>query len=180
VLRTFEFPKPLIAALNGACAGFGLAQALACDVRVAAAGAKLTTSYARRGLVAEDGTSWLLPRLVGLSRALDLLLSGRVVLAEEGFELGLVNFVVPPEVVVDEALAYAHDLADNCSPAAMAAIKSQLHRHLALELRTALEESARLVQRSLGTYDFREGIASFVERRAPRFEPLEGAEDSQR
>jgi enoyl-CoA hydratase/carnithine racemase len=173
VPRTYAFPKPLIAAVNGSCAGFALAQALACDLRFAAAGAKLTTSYSRRGLVAEDGTSWLLPRIVGLPRALDLLLSGRVVLAEEAREMGLVDRVVATERVLDEALAYAGDLAENCSPAAMASIKAQVRRHLGTDLPTALEESARLVQESLGHPDFREGVASFRERRPPMFAPLD-------
>jgi enoyl-CoA hydratase/carnithine racemase len=172
IRRTYDFPKPLIAAINGSCAGLGLAQALACDLRFAAAGVKFTTSYARRGLVAEDGTSWLLPRLVGQSRALDLLLSARIVLAEEALELGLVNRVVPGERLLEETTAYARDLAENCSPAAMAAIKEQVHRHLTTDFATAIAESAPLVVASLATEDFREGVASFAERRPPRFTPL--------
>jgi enoyl-CoA hydratase/carnithine racemase len=172
IVRTIAFPKPLVAAINGSCAGLGLVQALACDLRFAAAGAKLTTSYARRGLVAEDGTSWLLPRLVGLPNALDLLLSGRIVLAEEAHELGLVNRVLPLEELLPAALEYARDLAENCSPASMATIKRQVWRHLTTDLSTAIAESAQLVVDSLGAADFREGVASFVERRPPRFDPL--------
>jgi enoyl-CoA hydratase/carnithine racemase len=162
VCRTYAFPKPIIAAINGSCAGLGLAQALACDLRFAAAGVKFTTSYARRGLVAEDGTSWLLPRLLGQSKALD----------EEALQLGLVNGVLPAEDLLRYALAYAQDLAQNCSPAAMAQIKEQVHRHLNTDLRTAIAESAPLVAASLATDDFREGVASFTERRPPRFSPL--------
>lgn len=172
LLRTIAFPKPLIAAINGACAGLGLVQALACDLRFAAAGAKLTTIYARRGLVAEDGTAWLLPRLVGVPASLDLLLSGRIVLAEEACELGLVNRVLPPEEMLPAALEYARDLAENCSPASMATIKRQIWRHLTTDLETAMAETAPLVVESLGTADFREGIASFAERRPPRFASL--------
>ena len=91
-----SIPKPIIAAINGPCAGIGLVQALMCDIRFAASGAKLTTAFARRGLIAEHGISWILPRLVGPSRALELLFSGRVVLAEEAHELGLVNRVMEP------------------------------------------------------------------------------------
>ena len=98
-------PKPIVAAINGPCAGIGLVQALMCDIRFAAEGAKLTTAFARRGLVAEHGISWILPRLVGPARALDLLLSGRVVLAEEAAELGLVNRALPGDRLLDEALA---------------------------------------------------------------------------
>ena len=167
-------PKPIVAAINGACAGIGLSLALMCDIRFAAAGAKLTTSFARRGLVAEHGTSWLLPRLVGTARALDLLLSARVVLAEEARELGLVNFVVPHDEVLPAALSYARDLARNVSPASMSVIKRQVLRHLDLPLDEAMAESNALMAESLRRPDAAEGVASFVERRPPRFQPLAG------
>src|SRR5437660_10761440 len=96
-------PKPIIAAINGPCAGIGLVQALMCDIRFAATGAKLTTAFARRGLVAEHGISWILPRLIGPAGALDLLLSGRVLIAEEARELGLVNRGLGPELLPGEA-----------------------------------------------------------------------------
>jgi enoyl-CoA hydratase/carnithine racemase len=113
-------PKPIIAAINGPCAGIGLVQALMCDIRFAAEDAKLTTAFARRGLVAEHGISWVLPRLVGPARALDLLLSGRVVLGREAAAMGLVNAAMAREAVLEQTLAYARDLAVNCSPASMA------------------------------------------------------------
>lgn len=112
-------PKPIIAAIHGPCAGLGLVLALMCDLRFAAAGAKLTTAFARRGLVAEHGIAWLLPRLVGPARALDLLFSGRVLLAEEAAALGLVNGVVEPDQLLAEAMAYARELGAQCSPAAV-------------------------------------------------------------
>ena len=101
--HTTLIPKPVIAAVNGACAGIGMVQALMCDIRFAAAGAKFTTAFARRGLIAEYGMSWVLPRLVGTARALDLLFSGRVFLAEEAAQMGLVN-----EVVAARAPARSH------------------------------------------------------------------------
>ena len=165
-------PKPVIAAINGACAGIGLSLALMCDIRFAAAGAKLTTSFARRGLVAEHGTSWILPRLVGTAHALDLLFSGRVVLAEEARDLGLVNFVVPPERVLAAALDYARDVARNASPTSMSVIKRQVLRHLDLTLDEAMAESNALMAESLRRPDAAEGVASFVEKRPPRFAPL--------
>ena len=165
-------PKPIIAAINGACAGIGLSLALMCDIRFAAAGAKLTTSFARRGLIAEHGTSWLLPRLVGTARALDLLLSARVVTAEEAGELGLVNFVVPQGQVLPAALDYARDLVQNVSPTSMSAIKRQVLRHVDLPLDEALAESNALMAESLRRPDVAEGVASFVEQRPPRFAPL--------
>jgi enoyl-CoA hydratase/carnithine racemase len=167
-----SIPKPIIAAINGACAGIGLVQALMCDLRFAAAGAKLTTAFARRGLVAEHGISWMLPRLIGPARALDLLLSGRVVLAEEAQELGLVNRVLVPEALLEATLDYAHELVVNCSPASMATMKRQVYAALDQALPDALAEANGLMLQSFTAPDFVEGVASFVERRDPRFAAL--------
>src|SRR4051812_24003766 len=166
-------PKPLIAAINGACAGIGLVHALMADVRFAAAGAKFTTAFARRGLIAEHGVSWLLPHLVGTSRALDLLMSARVFTSEEAHELGLVNRVLPREQLLSEALAYGRDVASNCSPASLATIKRQVYAHSVATLDQALEESDRLMRQSLKGPDFKEGVASYVEKRPPAFAPLD-------
>jgi enoyl-CoA hydratase/carnithine racemase len=167
-------PKPIIAAVNGACAGIGLVQALMCDLRFAAEGAKLTTAFARRGLVAEHGISWMLPRLMGPARALDLLLSGRVVFAEEAHELGLVNRVLAPDRLLETTLEYARELAVNCSPVSMATIKRQVYADLERTLPNALAEADQLMLASFAQPDFVEGVASFVERREPRFAPLAG------
>jgi enoyl-CoA hydratase/carnithine racemase len=165
-------PKPILAAINGACAGIGLVAALMCDVRFAAEGAKLTTAFARRGLVAEHGISWMLPRLIGPARALDLLLSGRVVLAEEAQTLALVNRVVAPEELLEETLGYARELALKCSPASMASMKRQVYVDLERGLGEALAEADRLMLGSFTAPDFVEGVTSFLERRDPRFAPL--------
>jgi enoyl-CoA hydratase/carnithine racemase len=173
--RAQSFPlsigKPIIAAINGACAGIGLVQALMCDVRFAAEGAKLTTAFARRGLVAEHGIAWMLPRLIGPARALDLLLSGRIVLGEEAQALGLVNRVSAPERLLEETLAYARELASQCSPASMATIKRQVYADLQRALPEALAEADRLMFESFAAPDFVEGVTSFLERRDPRFAP---------
>jgi enoyl-CoA hydratase/carnithine racemase len=165
-------PKPIIAAVNGACAGLGLVQALLCDIRFAADGAKLTTAFARRGLVAEHGISWILPRLVGPARALDLLLSGRVVLAQEALELGIVNRVTAPENLMQETLAYARELAVSCSPTSMAKMKRQVYTDLSCTLGDALERADALMLESFTAPDFVEGVSSFLEHRDPRFQPL--------
>jgi enoyl-CoA hydratase/carnithine racemase len=162
-------PKPIIAAINGPCAGIGLVQALMCDMRFAAAGSKFTTAFARRGLVAEHGISWLLPRLVGPAKALDLLLSGRVVLAEEALELGLVNKVLPPEQLLDNTLAYASEIVTNCSPASMATMKRQVYADLEVGLDEATAAADRLMVESFTAPDFAEGVQSFIERRSPSF-----------
>jgi enoyl-CoA hydratase/carnithine racemase len=165
-------PKPIVAAINGACAGIGLVQALMCDIRFAAAGAKLTTAFARRGLVAEHGISWMLPRLVGPANALDLLLSGRVVFAEEALGLGLVNRVIAPEKLLEETLEYAAELASKCSPTSMATMKRQVYSDLERGLAESLAAADVLMLQSFTAADFVEGVTSFVERRDPRFAPL--------
>ncbi|HUA74124.1 MAG TPA: enoyl-CoA hydratase [Solirubrobacteraceae bacterium] len=171
---TLSVPKPVIAAINGPCAGIGLVLALMCDVRFVSEDAKLTTAFSRRGLVAEHGISWILPRLVGPARALDLLLSARVVLGREAVELGLCNRATPKETVLEETLAYAHELATLCSPASMAQMKRQVYAAMAEPLEDAVAEADRLMLASFAKPDFAEGVASFMERREPSFEPLAG------
>jgi enoyl-CoA hydratase/carnithine racemase len=168
-------PKPVIAAINGPCAGLGLVHAVMCDIRFAAASAKLTTAFARRGLVAEHGISWMLPRLVGPARALDLLLSGRVVLGDEAAELGLVNRSVQDERLMEETLGYARILATECSPASMARMKLQVYADFERTLSESLERANELMGESFLGPDFGEGVRSFMERRSPNFEPLSSA-----
>lgn len=160
---------PLVAAINGPAAGVGLVLACFCDRRFAAAGAKLTTSFARLGLPAEHGMSWLLPRIVGLPAATDLLLTGRVVLAEEARELGLVDEVHPPEDLLPAALAYATDLAANCAPGSLAAIKAQIYADLRRDLAQSATDALARTQQMVQTAEFREGVAAFRERRKPVF-----------
>ena len=167
-------PKPIIAAINGACAGIGLCAALMCDLRFAAAGAKFTTAFVRRGLIAEHGSSWALPRLIGHARALDLLYSGRVFLAEEAKDLGVVNQVFAPDELIEKTREYATDLITHCSPKSMATIKAEIYRHWNMELAPSVKEANELMVRSFGFQDFKEGVQSFVQKRDPDFEPLPG------
>ena len=164
--------KPLIGAINGACAGLGLVQAMLLDVRFAAAGAKFTTAFARRGLIAEHSISWTLPRVVGTSVAMDLLVSARVFTAEEAKDLGVVNHVVPADEVVGAAVAYAKDLAQNVSPASMATIKRQVYNHLTVPVDVALADSNDVMKESLLGPDFTEGVRSYLDKRLPGFAPL--------
>jgi enoyl-CoA hydratase/carnithine racemase len=164
--------KPLIAAINGGCAGIGFIQALVADVRFAAAGAKFATAFTRRGLVAEFGASWLLPRIIGTGHAMDLLLSARTITAEEARDMGLVNRVYPPDELLPAAQEYARDVAMNCSPLAMQAVKEQVAIDWAGELDESITTAARLVKEPARRPDFREGVAAYAERRAPKFAPL--------
>lgn len=166
-------PKPVICAINGACAGLGLITALMSDVRFAAPEAKITTAFARRGLPAEEAVSWILPRIVGHAVALDLLLSSRVVLGSEAAELGLVNRCIPGDQLVPAAQEYAREMAQHCSPLAVATAKAQVYRDWQRALTDSRTESRRLVgQLKKSSSDFREGVQSFVEKRPARFEPL--------
>ncbi len=162
-------PKPIIAAINGACAGLGLVYALYCDQRFAAAGAKFTTAFAPRGLIAEHGISHTLPRLVGLSKALDLLVSARKFDADEALRLGVVDRVLPPDALMAATRAYALDLADNVSPRAMAVIKRQLWAVGQQSMREAIEVGNREMLASFASADFKEGVAHFVEKRPAAF-----------
>ena len=165
-------PKPVIGAINGVCAGGGFVLAMMCDVRFAAEqAASFTTTFSKRGLIAEHGTSWLLPRLVGTSRALDLLWSARRIDASEAHRIGFVDRLVPDDALVAEACAYVRDLAANVSPRSMAMMKQQVYRGLSAPIDVALREVDAQMANALRHPDAAEGVASFVERRPPRFAP---------
>lgn len=170
--------KPVVAAINGSCVGIGLTQALMCDVRFAAAGSKFAASFARRGLIAEYGVSWILPRLTGWGVALDLLLSGRTFLADEAAELGLVKEVVPPDQLMARTMAYAEDIAQNCSPASMAIIKRQAYGDAMRDVADSSTRSELLLQQSLKRPDVIEGITSFLDKRPPSFPGLVASDES--
>lgn len=164
--------KPVIAAVNGSCVGIGLTQALMCDVRFAAAGAKFGAVFARRGLIAEFGISWILPRLTSMAVALDLLLSARTFLAEEAAELGLVKEVVAADDLMKRVLEYAEDMAAMCSPTSMAVIKRQVYGDDIRDVVEANDRSEVLVHEAMSRPDVIEGITSFLEKRPPQFPSL--------
>lgn len=161
---------PVIAAVNGPAAGVGFVVACFADIRFAAAGAKLTTSFGRLGIPAEFGISWLLPRLVGAGHAADLLLSSRVVLAEEAAGIGLVNRVLPPDELLPFTLDYARRLASELSPASLREMKRQLWLDVAgRDLATSSRHAEELMGEMMKQRDFVEGAAALKERRAPDF-----------
>ena len=174
--QTYWFPlsigKPIIAAINGACFGIGLQQALVSDIRFASEDAKFSTAYARRGLVAEMGTSWLLPRLVGTGNATDLLISARLVRATEAERMGLVNRVVPASDLLAEARAYATQLVTHCSPWSMRAIKEQSFADLTRPFLKSFDRSVALLDAAFAAPDFKEGMVSWQEGRPPDFPTL--------
>jgi enoyl-CoA hydratase/carnithine racemase len=164
--------KPVIAAINGPCAGMAVPISLACDLRFASDTAVFTTAFAQRGLVAEWGIAWLLPRLVGPANALDLLFSARKVSADEAERIGLVNRVIPADQLIPYARKYARDLIANCSPASMQIMKRQVYEALHEPLGPAHDKAVQLMFESFKRPDFKEGVKAFLEKRPPEFEPV--------
>ena len=162
-------PKPIISAINGPAAGLGLVLSLYTDLRFAADTAVFTTAFARRGLIAEHGVDWILPRVVGLPNALDLLLSARKVTAQEALQMGLVNRLYPADQLLAETRAYALELARLVSPRSMRVMKSQLFRSQDVDFAGALSAGIDHMEASFGSEDFKEGVAHFVEKRPPAF-----------
>lgn len=161
--------KPLIAAVNGPCAGLGFVLSILCDMRFVAEDAVMTASFSQRGLIAEHGISWILPRLVGPSRALDILWSSRKIKGVEAAEMGLANRVCSADSVVSEARAYLEDLAAKAAPVSLMIMKQQIYRHMNMPLGESMNETNRLIEESTARDDFKEGVAAFVEQRPPQF-----------
>lgn len=164
-----SIPKPIIAAINGPCAGIGLVFALYCDLRFAASNAKFTTSFSQRGLIAEHGVSWLLPRLTGIAHAFDLLFTARKFAADEAERMNLINRQFPQEIFMAPVNEYVQQLVTSVSPRSLAVMKAQLWKALYQDLNDAIAVGDAEMQKSFATADFKEGVAHFVEKRSPKF-----------
>jgi enoyl-CoA hydratase/carnithine racemase len=169
-----DISKPVIAAVNGVSAGGGFVLAMMCDLRFVSHDAYFTTVFARRGLIAEHGTSWLLPRMIGLNRALDLLWSSRRVDADEAWRLGLADRIMPADQLISAVEAYVADMKATVAPKTLATMKAQVHRHLEVSFDVAAQESDALMTHALKHPDALEGAMSFIERRAPKFSAWTG------
>jgi enoyl-CoA hydratase/carnithine racemase len=161
--------KPILAAINGPCAGLGFVLSLYCDLRFASDTARLGTAFSRRGLIAEHGIAWMLPRLIGPAHALDLLLSARMIDAAEAARMGLVNSVIPAGQLLPQVRAYAAELGTMVSPRSMSVIKQQVYDALMETLEEATVAADKAMLESFDSQDFKEGVAHFVEKRAPAF-----------
>ncbi len=162
--------KPIIAAINGPCAGMAIPISLFCDMRFASDRATFTTAFSRRGLIAEWGVSWILPRLVGPAHAMDLLFSARKFDATEADRIGLVNRVLPHDELLPFVREYAEDLAANASPSSVRVMKRQIYEHMTESLGDAHADAVRLMVESFDRPDFREGVQSFLQKRPPKFD----------
>jgi enoyl-CoA hydratase/carnithine racemase len=161
--------KPVIGAINGACVGLGFTTSLYHDIRIASDRARLGLIFVQRGLGIEHGSSWMLPRIVGVARALELAVTGRLVDAQEAFEMGLVNRVVPHDKLMDAARELARDIAHKCSPLGVATAKRMIYQHLFTDLATGVREDEAATEMMTRSEDFKEGIRAFLEKRPPKF-----------
>jgi enoyl-CoA hydratase/carnithine racemase len=161
--------KPIIAAINGPCAGMAVPIALSTDIRFASDRAAFTTAFARRGLIAEWGINWLLPRVVGTAHALDLILSGRKIDAAEAERMGLVNQVLPHDELMKHVYDYAREMAESCSPSSMQVMKRQVYEGLHESLGESHKKAVAGMLESFKRPDFAEGVQSFLDRRPPEF-----------
>ena len=168
----YRCPKPIIAIINGPCAGVGLIFALYADMRFVASEAKLTTSFSSRGLIAEHGVAWILPRLIGEANALDLLITSRVFLGDEAFNLGLVNKAIPRESLEEYVAKITTDLVQKVSSRSIAIIKRQVRDSYFRNFNESLKIADSEMVKSFTDTDFKEGVASFIEKRPPNFKAI--------
>jgi enoyl-CoA hydratase/carnithine racemase len=161
--------KPVIAAINGPVVGLGLVITLYCDLRLASDASRFSTTFARRGLIAEYGMAWMLPRIIGIANALDLLFSARTIDAAEALRMGLVNRVFPQETFLEKAQEYAQELASTVSPRSLRIIKRQVYEAMSQPLAEAFDISVREMMACFRTEDFKEGVAHFVQKRPAAF-----------
>ncbi len=166
--RIYEFPKPTIAAVNGIAAGAGFPLALACDIRIASEAAKFSAAWLSRGLPPDGGTTYLLPRIVGVSKSCELLYTGATITAKEAQQLGMVSSVVPADKLMETVSALAAKIASG-PPIAMEFTKKAIYRNLTEDIESSLHYETHMQLVCFGTEDFKEGVKSFQEKRSPSF-----------
>ncbi len=165
----FGLSKPIIAAVHGAAAGIGLALVAFCDLRFAAQGTKFTTAHGKLGLPAEYGLSWLLPKIMGTTRAMEVLLSSRVFLADEALELGFLNKVLPEDELLPYVLSYAEDLASSVAPTSLQETRRQVYLDMHRPIGDSVTESIRLLNDMMATPEYKQGVKALVNKEPPGF-----------
>jgi enoyl-CoA hydratase/carnithine racemase len=161
--------KPVIGAINGACVGMGFTICLYQDIRIASDKARMGLIFTQRGLAIEHGSSWMLPRIIGATRAMELAVTGRLVEAQEALAIGLVNRVVPHDKLIETAREVAGHIASKCSPLGVAQAKQMIWGHLFTDLATAIKDDDASMRMMTKSEDFAEGVKAFIEKRSPRF-----------
>lgn len=161
--------KPVIGAINGACVGLGFTYSLYQDIRIASDKARMGLIFTQRGLAIEHGSSWMLPRIIGATRAMELAVTGRLVDAQEALAIGLVNRVVPHEKLMETAREVASHIASKCSPLGVAQAKKMIWNHQFTDLAAAIKEDDASMHMMTRSEDFAEGVKAFIEKRAPSF-----------
>jgi enoyl-CoA hydratase/carnithine racemase len=162
-------PKPVIAAINGPAVGLGFIIPLYCDFRFASEKARFSVIFSKRGLVAEYGLAWMLPRIVGTGNAIEMMFTSKMVDAAEALRIGLVTRVLPEENFLPAVQEFAREMAANVSPRSLRVMKRQIYTGLLQNLGEAYDEAIEEMRGSFGTEDFREGVAHFIEKRAAAF-----------
>ena len=162
-------PKPIIAAINGPAAGVGLIMSLYCDMRVASEDAVFSTAFSKRGLIAEWGVGWILPRIIGVAHTMDIMMTARKFDAKEAERIGLVNRCFPAESFMEDVMTYAEDIAQNVSPRSVQIMKRQIYTALGEDIKTNLKSSMEEMVKSFGSEDFKEGVKHFIEKRPAKF-----------
>ena len=165
----YGLSKPIVAAINGPVAGVGLALACFVDIRFAAPGIKLTTAHGKLNLPAEYGLSWVLPRLVGLGRANDLLLTSRVFYSEEALTMGLVNQLFDSVNIVQQARGYLHEMVRAVSPNSIKQTRWQIYKDLHRDVASSVEDSEKLLKEMMKEQDYQEGVQAFLDKRNPKW-----------
>lgn len=171
----FGLKKPVVAAINGPAAGVGLVLACFADIRFAVKGVKLTSAHGKLNLPAEFGLSWLLPRMIGLARANDILLTSRVVMTEEAERIGLINGLFEPDQLLHETYAYTRDMISRISPASLMQTKRQIYTDLHRDVSASVMESERLIREMMKEENYKVAIQAFMEKRIPEW--LHGKQD---
>ncbi len=164
-----SIPKPVVCAVNGPSAGLGFVLTLYCDIRVASTTARMGTIFSRRGLVAEYGVGWLLPRMIGIANAADLLFSGRMIDPQEALRMGLVSRVVEADGLAASVRDQVLEMVNLASPRSIAVMKKQIYEGLLQPLGEHLDSAHGEMLESLKSQDFKEGVAHFLEKRPPKF-----------
>lgn len=171
---TYSWPlalnKPVIGAINGACVGLGFTTCLYQDIRIASDNARMGFIFVQRGLAIEHGSSWMLPRIIGVARSVELAITGRLVDAEEALRIGLVHRVVPQAELMSAARETASYIADKCSPLGVSQAKKMIYQHMFTDLATGIREDDESMEMMTHSEDFKEGVKAFLEKRAPRFQ----------